>query len=689
MKRQASILWMRSLLVVVVAIALSACASMGRPEGGPRDTEPPVFVSSNPSPGELNVTRKRIRVTFNENVNVADAMNKILVSPVQKEAPTISSSGRNIDVELRDSLIPDVTYTIDFTDAIADLNEGNPLDGFALDFSTGSTLDSLCISGMVFEAATLEPAQGMIVGVYSNLSDTAITTLPMERITKTNQLGQFTLRNLKPGQYHIFALNDKNRDNKWDRTEDVAFYPEEITPMAETVTTRDTLKSSSGGDSIVVRTHTKFSPNDVLLTWFNEEYKSQYMVKNDRRERNIISIEMGAPSDTFPVLRLLNSPRAGQLIEEFSVVNSSATRDTIDYWLTDSMVYNIDSLTVEARYLRTDTLDQLSWTTDTLQFNLRGSKTRAAELKRQKEADEKRRKAIEKGDSVPPVQTPLLAIRVEGGSTQDIPNPLLLSAAKPVARINPDAVHLQIKDDTLWVDLEPPVIYFPDSLKPMKMRMDYTWEPGGKYNLTIDSLGVTDIYGEHNGPFKHEFTVRKVEDYSNILFHITGLQGSGVVQLLSTADNPLMQAKVEDGTAVFRYVLPGKYFARLFADRDSSGTYTPGSLTLNRMPEDVYYFPKRINLKKNWDLEQQWNINEQPVDLQKPAEIKKNKPKPKPGELPEQQQYSDEDEDMFGNGFGNGAPSRRGNRNTRLDGNQQLQPSATGSLSRPMRPRFY
>lgn len=194
----------------------------------------------------MNVTRKRIRVTFNENVNVADAMNKILVSPVQKEAPTISSSGRNIDVELRDSLIPDVTYTIDFTDAIADLNEGNPLDGFALDFSTGSTLDSLCISGMVFEAATLEPAQGMIVGVYSNLSDTAITTLPMERITKTNQLGQFTLRNLKPGQYHIFALNDKNRDNKWDRTEDVAFYPEEITPMAETVTTRDTLKSSSG-----------------------------------------------------------------------------------------------------------------------------------------------------------------------------------------------------------------------------------------------------------------------------------------------------------------------------------------------------------------------------------------------------------------------------------------------------------
>ncbi len=678
---------MRALLAVVVAMAVAACASMGRPEGGPRDTEPPVFVSSNPAAGELNVTRNRIRVTFNENVNVTDPMNKILVSPVQKETPSISSAGRHIDVELRDTLLPNTTYTIDFTDAITDLNEGNPLDGFAIDFSTGPILDSLRISGMVFEAATLEPAQGMIVGAYSNLSDTAISTLPMERITKTNQLGQFTLHNLKPGQYHLFALNDQNRDHKWDRTEDIAFYPGIITPTAETITVADTLKDASGADSIVMRSRTLFRPNDVLLTWFNEQYKSQYMVKNDRRERNIITIEMGAPSDTFPVLTLLNSPRAGKLLTDFAVINSSATRDTIDYWITDSVVYNLDSLTVEARYLRTDSLDQLSWTTDTLQLNLRGSKTREAELKRKKEAEEKRRKAIEKGDSVPPVATPLLTISAVTGTTQDIPKPLLINAAKPVASIDQNAVHFQILDDTLWIDLEPPRIYFPDSLKPMQMRIDYEWEPGGKYRLSVDSLGITDIYGESNGPFNHEFTVRKVEDYSNILFHITGLEGPGVVQLLSSSDKPVMQASVENGNAVLRYVLPGKYYARLFADRDTSGTYTPGSLTLNRMPEDVYYFPKLINLKKNWDLEQQWDINEQPVDMQKPAAIKKNKPKPKPGELPEQQEYTDEEEDPFGTGFGNNNAMRRGN-STRLNGARQLRPDASGSAPRPMRSRF-
>ena len=115
-------------------------------------------------------------------------------------------------------MLDNTTYTIDFSDAIKDLNEGNTLDGFAIDFSTGDSIDSLRIAGMVFEARTLEPAQNMLVGVYSNLSDTAITTLPLERIGRTNQLGQFIIRGLKPGDYRIYALNDINRDYHWDRS---------------------------------------------------------------------------------------------------------------------------------------------------------------------------------------------------------------------------------------------------------------------------------------------------------------------------------------------------------------------------------------------------------------------------------------------------------------------------------------
>ncbi|MDE6188130.1 MAG: Ig-like domain-containing protein, partial [Duncaniella sp.] len=260
---------LRLLFIVVVTAFLAACASMGRPEGGPRDMTPPVFVRSNPRPGQLNVSGNKIIVEFDENVALDDAMNKVVVSPAQRTTPVISANGRRVTVELRDTLKPDVTYTIDFADAIKDLNESNVLDGFALDFATGDSIDSLRISGMLFEARTLEPAQGMVVGVYSNLSDTAVKTLPLERITKTNQLGQFTLRGLKAGTYRIYAINDVNRDYHWDRSEDVAFYDVTVSPSSEPAQFADTLINLAGEDSVVMRDGTRFLPDDVLLTWFN------------------------------------------------------------------------------------------------------------------------------------------------------------------------------------------------------------------------------------------------------------------------------------------------------------------------------------------------------------------------------------------------------------------------------------
>ena len=232
---------MQLLAGAVVASLLGACASMGRPTGGDYDIEPPVYVKSNPAIGATGINRNHITIDFNENVQVEDVMNKVVVSPAQKNIPQITANGHRVSVELRDTMQPGTTYTIDFSDAISDLNEKNVLDGFAIDFSTGDSIDSLRLSGMVFEARTLEPAQGVLVGVYSNLTDTTITTLPLERIAKTNQLGQFTVRGLKPGDYHIFAINDINRDYHWDRSEDVAFYDVTVSPTAETTTVTDTL----------------------------------------------------------------------------------------------------------------------------------------------------------------------------------------------------------------------------------------------------------------------------------------------------------------------------------------------------------------------------------------------------------------------------------------------------------------
>ena len=325
---------MRSLLWLAIATLLAACANMGRPEGGARDETPPVFMRSDPMPGATGVKKTRLTAFFDENIQLEDPFSKVVVSPAQRQPPAVTANGRRLTVDFRDTLLPNTTYTVDFADAIKDLNEGNILDGFALDFSTGDSIDSLRISGMVIQAENLEPAQGMLVGVYSNLSDTALTTLPFECIARTNQYGHFTIRNLKPGAYRIFAVNDLNRDYHWDRSEDIAFYDTLLVPTVEPIEVVDTLYSSTGEDSLVTRPGVRFLPNDVLLSWFNVGYKPHYLSDYKRVDRRRISLIFGAPNDTLPEVTIVDgAPGAGRPYTDWALLKANATRDTLEYWL--------------------------------------------------------------------------------------------------------------------------------------------------------------------------------------------------------------------------------------------------------------------------------------------------------------------------------------------------------------------
>lgn len=660
---------LRLLFILVVTAFLAACASIGHPEGGPRDVTPPVFVRSTPKPGQVNVSGNRIVIEFDENVSLDDAMNKVVVSPPQRTTPSVSANGRRATVELRDSLIPNVTYTIDFADAIKDLNEGNILDGFALDFATGDSIDTLRISGMLFEARTLEPAQGMIVGVYSNLSDTAIKTLPLERITKTNQLGQFTIRGLKPGDYRIYAINDVNRDYHWDRSEDVAFYDVTISPSSTPAEFTDTLVNIAGEDSVVTRAGTRFLPDDILLTWFNEGYSSQYLRSYARTNPNQIDFEFAAKADTLPIIKLINSHRAGEEISQWAVIQANPTLDTLRYWITDTTLIGMDTLMIEARYLMTDTLEQLSMTTDTLRLVDKGARNRRRQLEKeaqQREKErEKERKELEKqgvdldsldaADTIPPRPTPI-SFKITSGSSQDVHRPLVFTSETPVASFDTTTVKLEWLVDSVWYPLPSPVISLIDSLNTLKYIGDYKWSPGEKYRLTVDSAAIYDIYGLTNDPISHEFTVKKLDEYSSLAFNITGLEGRpAVVEVLDGSDKVVAAAPVKGNIGRVEYLSPGTYYARLFIDADTNGVYSTGILD-SIQPEEVYYYPKKITLKKNWGIEQPWDIYELPIDLQKPQDVKKNKPKRKRGENdPDDNNEDEEDDEFFDDPFMNAA----------------------------------
>lgn len=603
-----------SLFVVAAALLLAACASIGRPEGGPRDMTPPVMVSSTPAPGSVNVSNGRIDIVFDENITLDDPMNKIVVSPPQKKQAQISSNGRRVRITLRDTLRDSTTYTVDLADAVRDLNEGNILDGLAIDFSTGPSIDTLMISGIVFEGRTLEPAQGMIVGVYSTpVADTALTTLPMERITKTNALGRFTIRNLKPGSYRVFAINDLNHDFHWDRSEDIAFLDRDISPSTMAIELTDTFTDAAGNDSLVTRPATRFLPDDILLTWFNENYKPLYLVKHERPDARRLTLEMSTRSDSLPQLTLLNTVRAGARLDREAVLQSSPGLDSLTYWLRDTTLIGSDTLKIAARYLHTDTLDNITFTTDTLTFALRQAK--------------KKKKRDEETDSVPKLE--FVNIGISSRQPQDLNIPLLFETSAPTASIDSAGFRIEELVDSIWMPVAARIPSPPDSLQPMRLLTEMTWKPKTKYRVTIDSLAVTDIYGNHNRPFVQEVSTHAIEDYAALFFNIGDLgPDSAIVELLSS-DKPVRLEPVRNGVATFEYVTPGAYYARLFIDRNHNGRWDTGCVTDTLQPEDVFYFSKKLNLKKNWDVEQQWNIYETPVDLQKPEDIKKNKP-PRP-----------------------------------------------------------
>ena len=369
----------------VACLLLAACANIGSPEGGPRDYTPPRILKTSPEPNAVNFTGDKVEIFFDEIVNIRDQQKNVVVSPVQKEQPAIKSLGKKIVVEFREDLLPNTTYTIDFSDAIEDNNESNRIGSYAFSFATGDVIDTLQVSGIVLRAKDLEPMQHVLVGIHSNLDDTTFTAQPFERIGKTNDKGEFTVRGLKPGRYHIFALNDMDGDYKMARTEDYAFIDEIIVPTVQDYSSQDTTFTFDHRvDTIVTASHIDYLPNDIFLPMFNEDVKTLYLRKIERQARNKIFVQFGAPTE-LPQLTILQ-PRNYR--PDWYRLERNETNDSIFYWITDSTLIKCDSIMAQLQYLRPDSLGNLVTATDTVRLNARTSTSElkaAAEKKKERE----------------------------------------------------------------------------------------------------------------------------------------------------------------------------------------------------------------------------------------------------------------------------------------------------------------
>ena len=609
---------------LLVFLLLVSCAKMGQPDGGWFDETPPKVIGASPADGAVNVNQKKINIYFDEFIKLDNPSEKVVVSPPQLEQPEIKGAGRRIQISLVDSLKANTTYTIDFSDAISDNNEGNPMGNYTYSFSTGAAIDTMEVSGHVLESENLEPVKGILVGLYADHADSAFRTKPMLRVSRTDSRGRFVIKGVAPGSYRIYALQDQDGDYKFSqKSEKIAFSHDIIVPSCKPDVRQDT----TWVDSLHIKSidqvnYIHFLPDNIVLRAFTEPLTDRFFLKAERQKANSFTLFFSYGDSILPQIKGLNFDAKNAFL-----VEASEKKDTITYWLKDTALVNQDTLLMDITYRMTDSTGVLVNKTDSAQEILskepyaKRMKNMEKELAAWTKKQEKKKKKGEPYDSVMEVKP--LDVQLSVSSQFDPDQNVIFSFPTPLAKVDTAAIHLYAKHDTLWY--RAPMEFLP--LENRKYELRGEWRPDIEYSLEVDSAAFEDIYGLASKPIKQGFKVNSLDTYGTLLVNITSLHDLPlIVQLLDAQDKMVKETKTVNGVAEFYYLKPQKYYMRLIVDRNNNGKWDTGNYDSDQQAEDVYYYPEVIECKAKWDLTESWDPLARELSLQKPGAITKQKP---------------------------------------------------------------
>ena len=571
--------------IFCMACVVVGCARMGQPDGGWFDDDPPEVIGCRPADQSTNISSKKISIYFNEYIKLEDATNKVIVSPPQLEIPEIKDAGKRIVVELQDSLKPNTTYTIDFSDAIVDNNEGNPLGNYTYSFSTGDQIDTMEVSGYVLDASNLEPVKGILVGLYDDLADSAFKTKPMIRVSRTDSRGRFVIKGVAHGTYRAYALKDADGDFCFNqKSEMIGFNHETYVPSSKPDVKIDTIwRDSLHIDAFKQTPYTHFLPDDVTLLAFTHIQTDRYLLKTERKDPEKFTMFFTYGHPDLPVIKGLNFNA-----DSAFVIETRVEQDTINYWLRDTTLINQDTLRMEVNYMMTDTLGNLVSQIDTLEVlaktpYAKRQKELTKEIEKWQKEQERKKKRDETYDSIFPAKP----LKPNYMLSQEIdPDKIIqIEIPAPLQHVDTAAVHLYSMIDSAWYEA-------PFTFKPIPHRLRFyeiqaEWRPDTEYSLEIDSAAFEDIYGHVSDPYKQGIKVKSLDEYSTLTIKISGVADSLPlrVRLLDKGDGIVKEVLAKDGVAFFEYVSPEKYYLSAFVDVNGNGLWDTGDYDEDRQAE--------------------------------------------------------------------------------------------------------
>ena len=558
-------------------LSFMRCANVVSPTGGPKDVIPPVVLQSVPENQSTNFQDKEIHITFDEYVVLNNPNGNIFISPPLDKNPEYKLSGKSLIIKFKESLKPDVTYSINFGEAVKDLHEGNIFKDYSFVFSTGENIDTLTLEGKVLQSVDHQPSADYYVMLYCDNNDTiSIDSLPYfvkpYYATKTDKEGKFKFSGLKESDYLLFALKDENSNLKFDLpNENIAFLDSLVRPIcnAQFIIHNDSLSSDDS-----VKQEVK-EINPLVLYSFLEEDTIQKLLKKEIVEEGLLRFVFNRPAQNVKMEVLESLPDTFNILKIYS-----ANYDTINWYFTP----NKDSLLFAINY---DTLIN-----DTTLLSLKPRKSGGRKTKTETVA-----KSLE-------IRTNIISGKLN--PEQD----LILTFKEPVTDVMMrDTTWYIVDKDTIINDLN---FVRLDSFG-LKYKLDKTFIPEKSYKIIVPDSVFYSFKGVTNDTTEFAFKVPELAQYGNIFVTVEVPENVPqiIVELLDDKDKFVARQIVDETKKIeFRYLSPKKYKLKAILDKDGNGRWSSGDYGKKLLPEPVYFHKDVFDVKANWDidLEESWRF---------------------------------------------------------------------------------
>ena len=601
----------KRLLVAAVTLLFAGafftrCASVGSPSGGPKDTIPPSVLGMMPELFTTDFKDDKIYITFNEYVQLKDQQKELYTSPAMRKKPKLTLRGKSILVELmRDSLDENTTYAIEFGASVSDNNEGNPLHGLRYVFSTGSSIDSLIMSGYTEDSQRGDSLGRAFIYFFEADSvekpdtyDSTMFKYKPSKIARSQKNGIFIAQNLKPVDYRVYAFWDKNDNQTYEPSIDkIGFLDEVYNParMPAFSIWYDSLRHYPSAD-----------PQLYFRMFQDVSFARQSLNEYKRTDCHRIELQFTAAHPDIRSLVIDEVPEDKIIIEPIT-----RGRDTLALWLNVPSESLPDTLHAHITYMKHDSLRMLQEQKEDLKLPWRLIETREQERERER-LEKERKKAEAEGKEWIEPYTPSkfvfenLKKNVEVNPEED----LALEFATPPTRFDSTAFEL-----ISWGEerdtLREQITFLPDSVSPRKWRIHSDWQPKRQYKLHIPTDALADITGEGNDSTDVNITVADIDKFATLVLDVRPRkQGDEyIIQITDITGKTVKELRnVGAGKHTLHYVPVADLKIRIIEDKNRNGQWDSGNMVERRQSERSEFFKNEqeeemFTTKTGWEFE--------------------------------------------------------------------------------------